>query len=89
MTDHDFNILEGVYEDWDKVAADEGFFESDLWVNKISSLAQSHLESYQASDITASVSTTRDYILPIVASMVELSEGETLRVLDFGGGLAA
>jgi len=55
MTDHDFNILEGVYEDWDKVAADEGFFESDLWVNKISSLAQSHLESYQASDITASV----------------------------------
>ena len=32
MTDHDFNILEGVYEDWDKVAADEGFFESDLWV---------------------------------------------------------
>lgn len=89
MTDDDFNIWEGVYENWDKVPADEGFFESDLWVNKISGLAQSHFEAYQASDITAPVSTTRDYILPIVASMVELSEGETLRVLDFGGGLAA
>jgi putative methyltransferase (TIGR04325 family) len=89
MTDYDFNIWEGVYENWDKVPADEGFFESDLWVNAISGPAQNLLESYQTSASTSPVATTRDYILPVVASMVEREAGEILRILDFGGGLAA
>jgi putative methyltransferase (TIGR04325 family) len=89
MTDQSFNIWEGVYENWDQAPADEGFFDSDIWVNKISDLAQKSLESYQNSANVEAVATTRDYILPVVASMVKRETSETLRIMDFGGGLAA
>ena len=89
MTEKNFNIWEGVYENWDRAPMDEGVFEGDLWLNKISSQAQQNLELFQTSGSSISpVSIARDYILPVVASMVERDVGETLRVLDFGGGLA-
>ena len=35
MTEQDFNIWEGVYENWDLAPADDDVFASDIWVDKI------------------------------------------------------
>jgi len=89
MKEQDFNIWEGVYESWDQAPVDDGVFAGDIWLNKISSAAQKNLESYQTPASISPVSATRDYILPVVASMIERRAGEVIRILDFGGGLAA
>jgi putative methyltransferase (TIGR04325 family) len=89
MKEQDFNNWEGVYENWDQAPVDDGVFAGGIWLNKISSAAQKNLESYQTPASISPVSATRDYILPVVASMIERRAGEVIRILDFGGGLAA
>jgi hypothetical protein len=32
MSNNNFNIWEGVYENWDNAPGDKGFLESDVWV---------------------------------------------------------
>jgi len=87
MTDQDFNIWEGVYEEWDQAPVDDAVFSSNIWVEKIVERATKTLESYQELGGPPPISFIHETALPLAATMISLDDQEPLRILDFGGGM--
>jgi putative methyltransferase (TIGR04325 family) len=87
MTEQDFNIWEGVYENWDLAPADDDVFASDIWVDKISQQALKIFESYHSPDELPLNTPIHENALPLASAMLSLNDLEPLRVLDFGGGM--
>ena len=87
MTEQDFNIWEGVYENWDLAPADDDVFASDIWVDKISRQALKIFESYHSPDKLPLNTSIHENALPLASAMLSLNDLEPLRVLDFGGGM--
>ncbi|MFC1536583.1 methyltransferase, TIGR04325 family [Pseudomonadota bacterium] len=89
MSDRQFAIWEGVYEDWEDAPVIEGAFDSSKWLDDQTALARKERLDYQ--QFTGHISPnaiSHDYILPTVLAMVA-ADDRKLRVLDFGGGLAS
>jgi putative methyltransferase (TIGR04325 family) len=88
MADQSFRIWEGIYSSFSETQADGGAFEEEIWTNKlVDRMRAAELQSTGAVAI-APITEMRDYALPTVASLVA-SPRSTLRILDFGGGLAS
>ena len=85
----DFNVWEGVYESWEEAPGDDDAFDDNVWLGKVSQRAKDTLAEYRKSSTLSPVTRIRDYILPVAASMISSSSKSDLKVLDFGGGMAA
>jgi putative methyltransferase (TIGR04325 family) len=84
----EFKVWEGVYASFAEAQGDHGIFEQSVWLDKVKDRARLALAASRSNDAIAPVAETRDYALPVVAALAARS-GATLRVLDFGGGLAS
>lgn len=74
------DIWDGIYADFSDAPKDAGIFDSSRWVDT----QASRVAKLCKGELTTSM--TKAYALtPILATMV--SDGHTVRVLDFGGGL--
>ena len=82
MNSKDFNLWEGVYQVWDEAPQDDGVFEEDIWISKITEQAKKDRE-----DLRSIGTLSYDYVLPIICAMTVAQNKEILRILDFGGGL--
>lgn len=85
----DFNVWEGIYDSWEKAPGDNDAFDGKVWLGKVTQRAKVAIEEYQTNATVSPVTRIRDYILPVAASMLWSSHGNDLRILDFGGGMAA
>ena len=85
----DFNVWEGVYDSWGKAPGDKDAFDEKVWLGKVTQRAKAAIKEYRTNATVSPVTRIRDYILPVAASMVCSSFKGDLRVLDFGGGMAA
>jgi putative methyltransferase (TIGR04325 family) len=83
-----FKIWEGVYQSFSEARGDVGVFEQGIWLEKVKERARSALSASRSDEAIPPVAETRDYALPLVAALAARN-GETLRILDFGGGLAS
>lgn len=87
IADNRSKVWEGVYESFADVRGDNGVFEQDVWLGKVKDRARAALEMSRSDAAIAPVGETSDYALPVVAALAA-RRGATLRILDFGGGLA-
>ncbi len=78
---------EGVYESFADAKADANVFESPTWLERIVDGAKRALAKTKHGAIPEAATTT-EYALPFVAS-IAAKRGRALRILDFGGGMAA
>ena len=85
MNQKNFNLWEGVYETWDDAPGDDGVFNNDIWISKITERKQK--ASIIPSGAVLSGTVSYDNILPVVTAMAVASKKGVLRILDFGGGL--
>ncbi len=82
------SIWRGVYGSFGEACGDASVFEGRVWLDKISEQAQGAVEAHKQPAAISANTARMDYILaPIVAAIYK--PGEKLRILDFGGGLAA
>ena len=82
------SIWQGVYESFEEAGGDMSVFEGDIWLDKISEKALKAVEAHKRPGTISANAATSDYILvPVIAALAEA--GKTLRILDFGGGMAA
>ena len=90
MTDKkEFFIWEGVYGKWEDAPEKEGAFASSRWLNSVATQTTDALkELQQENQFISCITQNREYLLPLVISML-IKEGAKLKVLDFGGGLAS
>jgi putative methyltransferase (TIGR04325 family) len=77
------NVWEGIYSCWDDV------LEEKIWVNKVTSQANDALASYRSGKNMSLASSTQDYIVSLAGGILLSSAKDDLRILDFGGGMAA
>ena len=85
MNQKNFNLWEGVYKTWDDAPGDDGVFNDDIWISKITERKQK--ASIIPSGAVLSGTVSYDNILPVVTAMAIASKRGVLRILDFGGGL--
>lgn len=83
----DFKVWDGVYELFAEARGSVDAFEGDIWLDKITERARSAIASSEEGTTIASVAETKDYALPFVAALAARPQ-KSLRILDFGGGLA-
>lgn len=81
-------IWEGVYHSFDEAAADSDVFVGDVWLGKVVERAKTAAELSRSTDYVAPVAQSYDYVLPVVAALIA-DDKRPVRILDFGGGLAA
>lgn len=86
MSENDFFIWEGIYRSFQETGGDENAFNSEIWVRKIAKQAEESLQAMRQADTVPTVALSRDYILPVVAALVDTNDGKVC-ILDFGGGL--
>jgi putative methyltransferase (TIGR04325 family) len=80
-------IWEGVYDSFGDVQGDTSIFDEEIWLGKVTDRARDALKASHIQAAIAPVTESRDYALPVVAALAA-RPNETLRILDFGGGLA-
>ncbi len=84
-----FNVWEGVYGCWEEAPGDNDAFDDKVWLGKVTQRAQDAIAGFRSSATVFPATRIRDYILPVAASMLRSSIEGDLRILDFGGGMAA
>jgi len=89
MKTNEFKIWEGVYKNWGDAPGDEDVFDGDIWVQKITRRAEEARRDYLAPGSISPAAISHNYVLPVVAGMALGFGNKPLRILDFGGGLAA
>jgi putative methyltransferase (TIGR04325 family) len=87
VTARDRRIWDGVYHSFAEANGDSSVFTEDVWLGKVTERARRALDASRGGTSIAALAETRDYALPVVAAMTARRTA-TLRVLDFGGGLA-
>jgi putative methyltransferase (TIGR04325 family) len=83
-----FRIWDGVFGSFAEAGGDQSLFEGDVWLEKIRTRACESIAASQGGCEIPPVAETRDYALSFIAA-VAARRDRTLRILDFGGGLAA
>lgn len=78
---------EGIFSSFDEVGADQTAFKEHLWLDKVANRAVTGLELSCSDTAIPPVAVTTEYALPFVAALT-MDSGRSLRILDFGGGMA-
>jgi|SRR6185312_11904781 putative methyltransferase (TIGR04325 family) len=81
-------IWEGVYDTFDQASGDSGVFEGSVWLGKVVDRADRAAELSHSANYVAPIAQSNDYVLPVVAALIA-DHARPIRILDFGGGLAA
>jgi len=79
-------VWEGVYANFSEVRTEETVFEESIWLAKIMGRARQQVAQSDDDSAVAAVALTSDYALPFVAALT-VRRGQSLRILDFGGGM--
>jgi putative methyltransferase (TIGR04325 family) len=82
-----FVLWSGVFDGFSAATSDQAVFEENVWLEKSSERAGRAAEEHARHATLSHNAVTHEYILPAVAGSVARS-GQTLRILDFGGGMA-
>ena len=88
MSKSKINVWDGVYANWESAPTDDRVFTNNIWLDKITDIAEKQLELVTNKKSNSELTISYDYILPVVCSMVEQND-RSLRIIDYGGGLAA
>jgi putative methyltransferase (TIGR04325 family) len=86
--DKPFKIWDGVFGSFAEADADEAIFDGDVWLDKVRATAREAIAASKGETEIPSIAETANYALPFVAATAAHRD-RTLRILDFGGGLAA
>lgn len=84
----DGQIWSGVYNTFAEAAGEEGVFEDSVWLKKQVAQATYAIEQNRLSGTISEIAQTTDYALPVVAAAIAQPH-QTLKILDFGGGMAS
>ncbi len=82
-------VWDGVYSSWEDAPQDDDVLEEKIWINKVSSQANNALAAYRSGENVSLASSTQDFILSLAGGVLLSSTEDDLRVVDFGGGMAA
>lgn len=82
-----FELWSGVHNSFAVATSDSRVFEGDIWLAKSVDRLRLAIAEHSHRKILSKNSTTFDYILPAVAASLAKPDS-TLRILDFGGGMA-
>lgn len=85
--DQKLHIWEGVYQEWSEAPLVGDAFNNEKWLSDQVAHTVVEIDGL-AEDGIAACAESRDYILPLVASL-SMQKGRVLRILDFGGGMAS
>jgi putative methyltransferase (TIGR04325 family) len=85
--DKQLKIWDGVFKSFAEAGAEDAVFEGEVWLEKIRGRASEAIASSHSDSTIQPVAETRDYALPFVAALAARPK-RTLRILDFGGGMA-
>jgi|TARA_B100000959_G_scaffold137420_2_gene144465 putative methyltransferase (TIGR04325 family) len=83
------NVWEGVYSSWEEAPGDDDVFDGTVWIGKVTDRAQKAVAAYRSSESVSLATLNKDYILSVAGGMLLSSLEDDLRVLDFGGSMAA
>lgn len=86
--DKPFKIWDGVFGSFAEADADKAIFDGDVWLDKVRATAREAIAASKGETEIPSIAETANYALPFVAATAAHRD-RTLRILDFGGGLAA
>ncbi len=86
--DKPFKIWDGVFGSFAEADADKATFDGDVWLDKVRATAREAIAASKGETEIPSIAETANYALPFVAATAAHRD-RTLRILDFGGGLAA
>jgi len=91
MNDINWNkkIWSGVFTSFADAAGNKGFLNSVTWLDKQVVQATKAFEKLKSTNVISSLAVTCEYVLPAVAASMIDKTNKTLRILDFGGGLAS
>jgi len=81
------NVWKGVYNCWEDAPQDNNVFEDKIWVANVTNQALRNISAYKTGKSLSLASSTQDYILSLVGSMILSSSEDNVCILDFGGGL--
>jgi len=84
----DGQIWSGVYNTFAEAGGDDGVFEDTKWLKKQTVEANHALERSRSAGAMPEIAQTTDYALPVVAAVIAQPH-QTLKILDFGGGMAS
>jgi putative methyltransferase (TIGR04325 family) len=87
-SDLGFVLWSGVFDRFSAASADTGVFEEAIWLDKMSDRARRAKAEHARGALLSQNAVTHDYVLPAVAASIARPDA-TLRILDFGGGMAA
>ena len=89
MNNNEWNgeIWKGVYKTFADACGDEDVFEGNVWLEKQITQVNNFLEQMKIPGTISQAALTSEYALPIVAATMVQSNC-TIRILDFGGGIA-
>jgi putative methyltransferase (TIGR04325 family) len=88
MSERPRYLWDGVYTTFAESGGDTRVHEECLWVDKAAQRARETLANAREDGSVPPLARTADYVLPVVAAL-QAREGRRLRILDFGGGIAA
>lgn len=82
-----FVLWSGVFDSFSAATSDRAVFEQDVWLSKSSDRAERAAAEHARNPALSRNALTHEYVLPAVAASMARG-GQTLRILDFGGGMA-
>lgn len=83
-----FVLWSGVFDSFAAATQDRAVFEEQTWLDKSSERARRASHEHARKATLSQNAATHEYILPAVAASIACANA-TLRILDFGGGLAS
>lgn len=87
MTEHADQTWEGVFATFAETNGDTTIFDGETWLERTADGAKRAMAKSEGGAIPP-IATTTEYALPFVAAIIA-ERGRAVRILDFGGGMAA
>jgi putative methyltransferase (TIGR04325 family) len=85
---NDFVLWSGVFDSFAAATQDQAVFEEQIWLDKSSDRARRASDEHARNETLSQNVATHEYVLPAVAASIACADA-TLRILDFGGGMAS
>jgi putative methyltransferase (TIGR04325 family) len=82
----DGQIWVGVFKTFEDAMGEQDVFEGSIWLEKQISQAKFTIEQSHSKETISKLALTSEYSLPVIAATIAHPD-QTLRILDFGGGL--
>lgn len=82
-----FDLWSGVFDNFSAATADQAVFEEKIWLDKSSDRARQAANEHARRSMFSQNAVAHEYVLPAVAASIARADA-TLRIVDFGGGMA-